>query len=170
MKRHTDNDSNVLRPSRWKVYVALSIGFVALGVAFLRVDDVPGSRVARRDLGSFMMGSIALAYAYFSSGRYLKLGPEALEVKERFRRSTFTPWSEVAHIGIASFPCTAGGRLSYTVFAGIRLRDDVISARRVGMRSNREACGYDILLGADYGASIEELVKLLNARKRESER
>jgi len=158
-----------LRPARWKLAVALIVAI--LGLTPLASDIVGGQRLAsHRVVGSAIIAVIGIAYAYFSSGRYIRFMREGFEVKERFRAGRYTLWKDVDDIGIACFPSSAGGRLRYQYFAGIKLRHDESRAMSAEHRNNREACGYEILLDANYGMAIERFIMLLKEKMREAKK
>ena len=159
-----------LRPARWKVVTALTAGVLAcVPLAFDALGK--NERLMSGGAGAFWMTAlIGFAYAYYASGRYLRFMREGFEVAERFSASSYTLWSDVDEIGIASFSSSARGRLSYQSFAGIKLREGASKAISEDCRKNRAACGYDILLDANYGMALERFVALLKEKKREAEK
>lgn len=160
----------VLKVPIWRVATAT---FAAIAASVLSVSAMLGSPDGISTGENAVLLVIALSgfgYAYFAHGRYLRFMREGFEVKERFTAGRCTLWSDVAEIGVARFPSSAAGRLSYRYFAGIKLRDDAPKAMTEDCRKNREACGYDVLLESRYGMSLERFVAVLNERKRAAEK
>lgn len=157
----------VLKPGHWKVVTGLAAAAIA-SVTILVAPVLPRPSVT---MGLCLMTALTGgAYAFFASGRCLRFTAEGFEVKERLQAGRFTSWSDVEHIGVASFPNTVKGRLTYQNFAGVRLRDGVAQAGALPCRRNRAACGYDLLLAPNYGLSLDRFVTILQQQQREAPR
>lgn len=160
----------VLRPSGWKISIPAAAGLLAAFPSLLVMLGVVERRFDGRDFVCLVLSAGLLTYVYFASRRFLRIGANALQVRERFSSDRFTLWADIEQIGVAAFPSTARGRKSFHYLAGIRLREGAQRADSRECLENRRACGYDILLEPRYNMSLERFITLLNEKKNQAKR
>jgi len=158
----------VLKPASWKLQIAISL--VVIAATLLAVNLLTeGTLNDKPMVGLCVMTAVfAGGYAYLASGRYLRFSESGFEIKERFSSGKFIPFSEVEDIGVACFPSSAGGKYTYSMWAGIKLHESTTLAMTDGCRNNRSACGYDILLTPYFGLPLDRFVTLLKQKMHES--
>jgi hypothetical protein len=165
--KHRGDSNFTIRSPRWRIQLAI---IVATASSTFLILGALGklAHVNRRDhTSASIITLIGFGYVFFSSGRYLRFLDDGFEFKERLTPCRHIRWSDVDQIGIASFPCSAGGKLSYTRYVGIRFMNDTVNAAKKESQKNREACGYDFLLSSGFGMSLERLTAILVKRHKQ---
>lgn len=148
----------VLRPSRARTVglLALSLGFVAIGVMMTRSSDtirgIPAVYPGWLAVIFFGLGVPTFLVMLLPGASYLRLEADGYTVCTFFRPN-FVPWSAVRGFGVT--------RVTTRKFVGINLEPDAGIATALG-RVNTRLVGYQNILPNTYGMSAEKLAELMN--------
>ncbi len=142
----------VLKPSRTKLifFLALSLGFVAIGVAALCEGDL---EVGISITLLFGLAALVFAIQLHPDASYLRLTPEGFYVRSLFRMSPLVPWSEAGDFRVETLPPARTRMVVY----------DSTNPKSQGLRKfNRAFVGATDGLPDSYGMKAEALAALMN--------
>lgn len=148
----------VLAASKAKVAGLSAAGCVVLAMALSGDMREPNAMVPFFGMMILSLGCFAAAFTV--AGCRVVLDSRGIRQCSRWSADVVVQWSDVTHVGLAPWSSSAGGKITYTYFAGLRLRDSVAHSQENSRA--RAHCGYDLVLTANCGLAPDRLVSVIN--------
>lgn len=143
----------VLKPSpkRWILLLALSLGFVALGVAILPTHPT----LAWFEIGFFGLCAVLGAMNLLPGASHLRLDADGFEVRTLFRARRFA-WADIARFGAA--------QIGLNRMVGWDFVADHAGNERM-RQVNAQLSGFEAALPDTYGRKADALAREMEARR-----